>query len=60
MKHWHVEVLTDHGFSLSTRHWLTEDDARMMATRIANSRICWTLEHHHPMELHIPRNRKAV
>ena len=60
MTHWHIEALTDHGFSVSTQYWNTEGDAKTHLMRIANSRVCWLICHSHPMELHIPRNRKAV
>ena len=53
--HYHLEVLTDHGFSLSTQHWDTKEDAVRQAEPISRNRVFWVHEHAHPLSLHIPQ-----
>ena len=38
-KHYHIEVLTDHGFSMSVQHWDTKEDAVRQANPISRNRV---------------------
>ena len=51
-KHWHIETLSDCGFSVSARFWETEADAERQRERIARHHISWLIEHSHHEGLH--------
>ena len=50
--HYHLEVLTDAGFSVSTQHWEDKSDAVKAASEIPRSRTFWLIYHSHHENLH--------
>ena len=54
MEHYHIEVLTPNGFSVSTQHWDTREEVVKQIRDITPGqfRTVWYLAHAHDARLH--------
>ena len=54
MHHYHIEVLTPHGFSVSAQHWDTREEVVKQIRDITPGqfRTVWMLGHSHDVRLH--------